>query len=497
MKNRKIYLSYILLAIVVISFALAASSPIFEFKSYEREEEQAQGKYEESQGPRRHVKLTWAHSAVDSRMKNSKEQIAKRYMKMHPEVEIDIVLRHPKDYNEWIKAKLASNSPIDIISVDSREYRSILDWKKGYVVDLKPFLEKKNPYTERIWKEEFTGQQIFQDRNGYITAVPYQMMVSKFVYNKSHFADAGINDIPLTWQDFTGAMEKLKAKGYIPFGAGINDSNELLMFLNSLFMDQVYYSELARVDVFTKDGRVQENEMARAVDKGILDLKHPDLEKVLAVYKKFKSFWNNDFMRLNNSDIRTRFIDGKVSVILGSSWDIPDYSSNPKLDWGILPFPVLDRESIPSSPGKSLEIAPIQDGHAVTVQCRNNGNMGEAVDFLMSFSTYETFVVQDTAVDEGSGGTKSGYTVDRRRAMHDQFMPSGESIPYITPILFTFGDSSMMDEIYRSTLLFLDGQLSSGEFVEILSVKARARVLQVMKERKWSGDNNYGEWFAN
>jgi raffinose/stachyose/melibiose transport system substrate-binding protein len=44
-------------------------------------------------------------------------------------------------------------------------------------------------------------------------------------YNKKHFEDAGLNPDkpPATWDEFTEACEKLKAKGHIPIGGGVKD----------------------------------------------------------------------------------------------------------------------------------------------------------------------------------------------------------------------------------------------------------------------------------
>ncbi len=72
---------------------------------------------------------------------------------------------------------------------------------------------------------------------GKLWAMPVYLIGIPWVYNKDLFAKAGVAAPPRTWNDFTGACKKLRAKGITPFGFG-NDfywtTQLMLQDLNSL-----------------------------------------------------------------------------------------------------------------------------------------------------------------------------------------------------------------------------------------------------------------------
>lgn len=431
--------------------------------------------------------LSWSHSSIEPWIKAAKEEIAKKYMQIHPKIKIDIIIRHPKNYEEWLKACLAAHSPPDIVTIDSKEYPIAFEPQNGGLIDLKPYLKTLNPYTGQIWGKEFSPQITTYDKYGYYLSIPYQSRFFKFIYNRKHFREIGQNEFPEDWDSFIALLNRLKLNGYIPFGIGTNDNNSILQSLSSLFMDQIYYSQLPMVDVFIKDGRVQKNEMVRAIDSGILKLDNPEIVKVLDLYKDFSIYWNSDFLSLNNSQVRDMFCNGKISIIMGSSWDIPIYTQYTDLEWDVLPFPILDKDNPLSSLKNTLEIDTTQDSHAVTKASESKNNADYAVDFLMSFSTYNAIIQQGKIL-----GSKTEWKI-----LYDQFIPTGKNLPYITPILFTFGDNEITNEIFLQTILLLDGQVNSKQFVDTLSKNTLNKVSIIKKENNWSSDNNYGQWFES
>lgn len=439
----------------------------------------------------KHIKLSWVHSSIEPGIRKAKEEIAKRYMELHPNIEIETIVRHPKDYYEWVKARLAANIPPDIITVDSSNENTLFDKRNNWFVDLRPYLGKRNPYTGLIWQNEFYPTAAVHERDECYTVVPYQLKVSKFIYNTKHFKEIGLTRTPRTWEEFITVLEKLKNKGYIPFGVDISSSNNTLSVLNSLMMDQIYYSKMSEVDVLEKDGIVEENEMVRAVDMGILDMKNPDTVKMLKLYKEFTKYWNKGFAESSDIDLRDMFIKGKVSIILASSWDTPAYTRSKDLEWGVFPFPVLNKELIPSSIEKVLEPGQIQDEHAVTKAAELRGTKDYAIDFLMTFSSYDSMVLLDEAFGVYPVSGSGSDDIDIFGGQYAQFSQTGEILPYISPMLYDFNDNTLKDNIYKQTILLFEGQITPEKYVDVLSEQTLGKVEEIKQEKGWNKQNNY------
>ncbi len=51
---------------------------------------------------------------------------------------------------------------------------------------------------------------------GKLVSIPYQPFVQAFFYNQSIFEEAGVKEVPKTWDEFLDTCEKIKKAGYIP-----------------------------------------------------------------------------------------------------------------------------------------------------------------------------------------------------------------------------------------------------------------------------------------
>lgn len=138
-------------------------------------------------------------------------------------------------YHETFMSAAMANAAPDIACEASTA--PFLYHGMGMALDLTPIYDQ--------WVEEGSGfiNQIDQnvwdymtDENGVLYALPYGVDGAGFFYNKSVFAEAGINELPATWDDLWAACEKISAIGKTPIvcSANINKNQTTVaqMFMN-------------------------------------------------------------------------------------------------------------------------------------------------------------------------------------------------------------------------------------------------------------------------
>ena len=148
------------------------------------------------------------------------QAIADAYMEMHPDVDVLVELKPPgvDSYLQWIRSQFTSEVP-RVSLIESPHLREFA--QEGRLVDWGPYLNKENPYTGEKWEDSFQewGLNLVRDPNtGQMFTMPYQSVQTFWIYNKDHFEQAGITDVPPrpTWDQFVEWNEKLRDAGIIP-----------------------------------------------------------------------------------------------------------------------------------------------------------------------------------------------------------------------------------------------------------------------------------------
>ena len=148
------------------------------------------------------------------------QAIADAYMEMHPDVDVLVELKPPgvDAYLQWIRSQFTSEVP-RVSLIESPHLREFA--QEGRLVDWGPYLNKVNPYTGEKWEDSFEewGLNLVRDPNtGQMFTMPYQSVQTFWIYNKDHFEQAGIADVPPrpTWDQFVEWNEKLRDAGIIP-----------------------------------------------------------------------------------------------------------------------------------------------------------------------------------------------------------------------------------------------------------------------------------------
>src|SRR5271166_3322004 len=204
--------------------------------------------------------------------------------------------------------------------------------------------------------------------DGKTVGVPFEMGLVAFYYNKKLFEKAGVKaeDIK-TWEDFLGAVKKLKAAGITPIVVGAGDKWPMHFYYSYLVMR--IGGEHALADA--KAGK----------DGGFKNATFVEAGKRLRELGALEPF-QPGFLSTKHDESGGMFGDGKAAMDLMGQWFIgmqgPNSASGkgvPEDDIGILSLPI-----IPGGKGKATDTLGGVNGWLVTKTAPP-----EAVDFLKFF----------------------------------------------------------------------------------------------------------------
>ncbi|SNS56160.1 extracellular solute-binding protein [Actinomadura mexicana] len=159
--------------------------------------------------------VEWMDIATTEPSKSLYPQIAKAYEAAHPNVRIKLTNLENEAYKSKMTALVASGKLPDVfVTWGGGVLRQQVD--AGLVKDLTSdggsLLGTITPVSQKAY--QFDGRTY---------AIPYDMGMVGFWYNKRHFAKAGIKGTPKTWAEFLDAVRKLKAAGVTPIALGGKD----------------------------------------------------------------------------------------------------------------------------------------------------------------------------------------------------------------------------------------------------------------------------------
>ena len=290
------------------------------------------------------------------------DKIAADYEKEHPGIKVQFKYLE----NEAFKAKL----PTMLQSDDSRP-SAFYSWGGGVMQaqDKAGFLKDISADVSATEKNlASTADEAFKV-DGKTVGVPYEVGEVAFFYNKKLFEKAGVKaeDIK-TWDDFLGAVKKLKAAGITPIVVGAGEKWPMHFYYSYLVMRLGGEHALADAKA-GKDGGFKNATFVEAGER----------LRELAALEPFQP----GYLQTSHAQSAGIFGDGKAAMDLMGQWVLGmqglSSTSGKGLapeDIGIFSFPIL-----PGGKGKAADILGGINGFLVTKTAPK-----ETVDFLNFFS---------------------------------------------------------------------------------------------------------------
>jgi raffinose/stachyose/melibiose transport system substrate-binding protein len=306
--------------------------------------------------------ITVLHVSENPAQKAIWDKIASDYNAAHPGVKVEFKYLE----NEAFKAKL----PTMLQSADSRpelfyswgggvmQAQNRAGFLKDITADVAPLEGTLSPTANDAFKVD-----------GKAVGVPFEVGEVAFYYNKKLFEKAGVKaeDIK-TWDDFLGAVKKLKAAGITPLVVGAGEKWPMHFYYSYLVMR--IGGEHALADA--KAGK----------DGGFKNANFVEAGKRLRELGALEPF-QPGYLATKHAESSGMFGDGKAAMDLMGQWllgmQAPNSTSGKGLaaeDIGILSFPIVS-----GGKGKATDTLGGVNGWLVSKSAPP-----EAVDFLKFFS---------------------------------------------------------------------------------------------------------------
>ena len=308
------------------------------------------------------TQVTVLHVSDNAAQKAIWDEIAKDYNAAHPGVNVQFKYLE----NEAFKAKLPT-----MLQADESRPDLFYSWGGGVMQaqDKAGFLKDVTKDVS-AWDSDLSPTAVDAFKvDGKVVGVPFEVGEVAFYYNKKLFEKAGVKaeDIK-SWDDFLGAVKKLKAAGITPLVVGAGEKWPMHFYYSYLVMR--IGGEHALADA--KAGK----------DGGFKNATFVEAGKRLHELAALEPF-QPGYLSTSHTQSSGIFGDGKAAMDLMGQWLLsmqgPNATNGKGLaaeDIGILSFPVIE-----GGKGKATDTLGGINGWLVSKSAPP-----EAVDFLKFFS---------------------------------------------------------------------------------------------------------------
>jgi raffinose/stachyose/melibiose transport system substrate-binding protein len=295
------------------------------------------------------------------------ETLAQEYMAMHPEVTIEITHLENEAFKERLATVMQSGDPPDIF----QSWGGGVLWnyaEAGLLRDITPEMTAD----DNGWKNSFTSQAALDlySYNGAYYGVPLTFGVVGFWYNTRLFAEAGIDGVPETWDEFLADVQLLKDAGITPIALGGRDKWPGHFWWVYLAIREG--GQAAFESAYTRAGTFADASFVAAGER---------LQELIALEP-----FQTDFMAMNYGQEAGLVGNGEAAMELMGQWAPGVQQGNsesgeglPEGELGWFPFPTIE-----GGAGDASDVLGGGDGFAVGANAPD-----AAVDFLRFLTTPE------------------------------------------------------------------------------------------------------------
>lgn len=282
------------------------------------------------------VSFTIGYASGDPATKKAIADTVKKFMEANPNVTIkDLSETSSAAYLDWLKTKDAVGEFPDL--VEMRDTQVFAD--AGKIVelpaDLLELFESPPQVDGKVWN------------------APMQVNAPQgIIYSKKAYADAGITELPKTYDEFIAIQEKLKATGISPLVVGGKDIFHMGFWVNKFLID----------DVYSKDPDWNSKRTAKTVS-----FADPDVVQGMTDFKElFKNYVDKGWLSTADNQTASILVSGKAAQLYSGTWMFTQIAeADPGFEFGFYAIP--DRQGkvnvigLPSPAGWSLSVDAAKD----------------------------------------------------------------------------------------------------------------------------------------
>jgi raffinose/stachyose/melibiose transport system substrate-binding protein len=296
-----------------------------------------------------------------------------RYLVEAPEdpAFLELVRKHLADFekdNEGISVKLEAMPSENMRTVLQTQLRSgegpdVFSWGSGpayagALAEAGVLYDLTDAYEEYDWPiYDFAKERVTFD--GKTVGVPGEMETIGLFYNKTMFAELGIDE-PQSLADLEAASQTLLDEGVTPIGV-----SDLEGWQGGHLLSMALSSEVG-------------SEGVDALISGEKSWDSPEVVEALQVWEDFNEsgFLPESPTSVSYDSANALFYDEKVAMLPTGSWQVADITKDADFEVGYIPFPAKD--------GPGIFVSGLGSGPFISAQSENTEAALEFVDFLAS-----------------------------------------------------------------------------------------------------------------
>ncbi len=255
------------------------------------------------------VKITVWDQYTAPDMSPAVDKLNALFEKANPDIQIERVAMSGEDMRKVLKTALLAGEKLDVVYTEVGPGHMGLLARAGLLIDLTEVYERYG-WTERVYEFPRTIATF----DGKIWGIGNELEYLTTYYNKDVFQELGL-EIPNSYEELIWICEKLKSKGYIPFGFASKDYwtsvHPFAVFVNLLIPKDELDEILLEKDKWDHPG------LARALE--IWSIEFPQ-----------KGYFSKDFQALGYNDGNMLFYTEKAPMRLTGTWLLGDIMENVK-----------------------------------------------------------------------------------------------------------------------------------------------------------------------
>lgn len=358
------------------------------------------------------------------------------FMEKNPDVYVEVNW-NGREIRKTLQPALDNNQEIDLWDEDLE--RTTVSWGK-YGLNLDEYVEATYDATEGKPYQDFVMRSLIEvsksySKDGSIYSIPYQPFMFAVMYNKDHFAKAGITKNPETWAEFLDVCAKLKAAGYIPITVDDAYAQVLLGYQLAKYKGSDWVKELVLEDLW-------------------------DDPLALQAVKDWQEMYDLGYISPNVAGNKfpqgqQEIANGEVSMYLNGTWLVNEImpTTGPDFPWGQFLYPTVEG-------GTDTIYDTSYGGQGFQVN-KDTKYPDEVFDLIVHLTTGEW----DKKLAENTFGAPVASTTDWPVQLNDAKMifPKLEKVyPFAAGIEY---NKDKLPTIVANFIRVISGQLTAEEFI--------------------------------
>jgi raffinose/stachyose/melibiose transport system substrate-binding protein len=353
-------------------------------------------------------------ATVSANYREGWEQIARDYEKLHPRVRVKVQILPSNGYETWLRTQIpdgGANAP-DLFNAN---YAWGL-YERGLMVNLSPFLARRNPYTGRIWKETLNAQFLEKSKvGGDSTYIPLDFIEIAFYYNADIFTRLGLSP-PTTWEEMLRQAARIRQAGLLPFAVPGNAESYwagtvgwIARFFSDAYLRHLLPQVMSRPGDWDYDARrngkfrldlrdpyndalvvINTERLMDTIQSGKIRFDSERLGEMYTYIREFSQTWQRGFNGANAQTAYTLFLTQRAAILLDTSQqigqllrDMDDLPPRARFRWSLFPVPPLTSSRFHLPPFRGVGGA----GTVLGLVKKNQQQTELVVDFLMYLTT--------------------------------------------------------------------------------------------------------------